>query len=390
MTLSTQTDRPSAAPSPGADPRAPLVRPILPGDPAAALLSRAAIIVPFHNAARTLGDCLAPLTECAELGAELHVVDDLSVDGSVEVTRRFPAARLHLRESRGSSGGARNTAALATRRELLIFVDADVVVPVQAVVTMLRMLAERQCDAVIGCYGEDHDHVGLISQYKNLWIRRTYLKSPRRPRWFWTAFCGVRRDAFLGVGGFNESYEDARGGVDFEFGWRLSEAGGLIRLETGLLCRHLKRFTLRELLFNDMIRARGYVIQALSLRGRSPIRPNRFANVRLSHLLSGVAAVAVLAAWALALAGASGAPVPPGVAERAALGSLLAWLALQSRFLAYFAGVRGPLGAAAVLPVLFLDELFSLMGVALGLAAYLSGERAPFGGGFAPRGAGSD
>jgi len=385
---------PEARPGPGADGSPPGV-PAPAAQPDAerrARFGRAAIIVPFHNAEATLAECLESLARCAELGAELHVVDDTSTDRSVEVARGFPAARLHRRERRGSSGGARNTAAVLTGRPLLVFVDADVVAAPEQVDRLLQRLASGEWDAVVGCYGEDHDHRGLISQYKNLWIRRTYVRSPRQPRWFWTAFCGVQREAFARVGGFNECYHDARGGVDFEFGWRLTEAGGRILLDTSLTCRHLKRFTLGSLLRNDRVRARGYVIQALTLRRRSALGPNRFANVRLSYFVGGVTAwLTVLAALALAAgaafpAGAAAGALAPmaGVAAPLGAGALAVWLACQLRFLAYFSRRRGPIAAVRILPVLFLDQMASFAGVAAGVVAYFAGERAPSGPGFGP------
>jgi hypothetical protein len=257
-------------------------------------------------------------------------------------------------------------------------------VTVEAVERMLRLLADGTCDAVVGCYGEEHDHLGLISQYKNLWIRRTYLHSPRWLTWFWTAFCAVRRAEFERVGGFNEQYQDARGGVDFEFGWRLHRAGGRILLDPSISCRHLKRFTLPALLRNDYIRARGYVIQALSLRTHSPIHPNRFANVRASYFVAGVAGAVAIGASLLALVfplhAATIRYVPPL--------ALAAWAVCQARFLAYFGARRGLLSAALIVPVLFLDQLSSFAGVAEGVVAYLAGERAPSGPGLPPVAAG--
>jgi GT2 family glycosyltransferase len=350
------------------------------------LFERAAILVPVHNAESTMAECLVPLTECAGLGAELHVVDDTSTDGSVDVALRFPAARLHCRERRGSSGGARNTASVQTRREFLVYVDADVVVTVEQVGRMLQRMADGACDAVVGCYGEDHDHLGLISQYKNLWIRRTYLHSPRRLTWFWTAFCAVRREAFERVGGFNENYQDARGGVDFEFGWRLHQAGGHILLDPSLTCRHLKRFTLPGLLRNDYIRARGYVIQALTLRAHSPIHPNRFANVRASYFLAGVAGTTAVVSAILALVF----PLHATVSRWVSVYALVVWALCQVRFLAYFGARRGGPAAILIVPVMFLDQVASFAGVAEGVAAYLAGERAPSGPGLPPATSGPD
>ena len=338
------------------------------------LLTRASILVPAHNAAPTIRACLEPLVRCAALGAEVIVCNDRSTDETLEIVRQFPAVRLANLGVANGEGEARNIAARVATREFLVYVDSDVVVEPTQIEALLRHLDEGGWDAAVGCYSERHPHQALVSQYKNLWIRMTYLAGPRELEWLWTACCAIERRAFFAVGGFNTKFSTAHGGIDFEMGARLRKSGRRILFDSRIECQHLKRFNLPRLLLNDHRRGRGYTMFALSQRSHGLVADRRFANVRLSHFLSGCLAtalpvLAVLAAWR-----------PWG--RPLLFAALLLWGAFQVRFVAYFGARRGPLAALAAVPILFLDQMASLLGVLRGVFAYMRGERAPHGAGF--------
>lgn len=334
-------------------------------------LARAAIIIPARNAAATLDACLLALHECSLRGAEVILVDDRSTDDTVSMASRYAWVRCIPVTSGTCDGAGRNTGALATGRELLVFVDADVVVDAPEVERLLAHVDGGGWDASVGCYCEHHDDPGLVSQYKNLWIRLSYLAGPRELNWLWTACCAVRRDSFERAGGFNEQFTTSRGGVDFEMGSRMREAGMRILFDPGIECRHLKRFSLPGLLVNDYRRARSYCILAMTLRGRAPIGSGRFANVRISHFVSGVCA------WGVLTGAVAGIFFEPALFATIYLGAL--WLVLQARFTMYFGSRRGFRNALAALPILFLDEAVSVAGSAAGAFQFLGGERSPGG-----------
>ncbi len=334
-------------------------------------LGRTAVIVPARDAASTLEPCLRAIHGCALGGAEVMVVDDRSSDGTPAIAARFPWVRLVPLTKGTSDGAGRNAGALATDRDLLVFVDADVVVEASQVELLLAHVDDGGWDASVACYSEHHDDPGLVSQYKNLWIRLSYLAGPRELDWLWSACCAVRRDSYMRAGGFNELFTTALGGVDFEMGSRMRKAGMRIQFDAAIECRHLKRFSLAGLLRNDYRRARSYCIMAMTFRRRAPIGSGRFANVRVSHFLSGVCA------WCALLAAALGLLYPPAWFA-ALLGGAL-WLILQTRFTLYFGSRRGFSHALAALPILFLDEAASVAGSVAGLSRFLQGERSPSG-----------
>lgn len=87
---------------------------------------RVSVIVPLHNAAAWLGDCLdALLRQNLPAGSfEVIAVDNGSTDDSAAVVRRRPQVKL-LSEPVPGAYAARNRAIRAARGGLLAFIDAD-------------------------------------------------------------------------------------------------------------------------------------------------------------------------------------------------------------------------------------------------------------------------
>ncbi|MFH1038937.1 MAG: glycosyltransferase family 2 protein, partial [PVC group bacterium] len=86
------------------------------------------VIVPCHNAARTLDKCLRALLNSnypSEL-FEVIVSDDISTDNSLEIARAQNVRVVETDQKTGPAG-ARNRGAEAAANEYLIFIDSDVI-----------------------------------------------------------------------------------------------------------------------------------------------------------------------------------------------------------------------------------------------------------------------
>jgi len=90
---------------------------------------RISVVIPCRNAERTLADSVASVFSQTESPRELVVVDDASTDGSARVAREA-GARIIVNASRRNAGGARNVGIEETQGDLLAFLDADAVAPV--------------------------------------------------------------------------------------------------------------------------------------------------------------------------------------------------------------------------------------------------------------------
>ena len=210
------------------------------------------MVVPAHRDSPEFRRCLAALQACDPAPCELVVVVD-GADPEVGATARAAGAKVIDLDVPGGPARARNVGAAASTAPVLYFVDSDVEVPPDAVAAVSRYLgAHPEVDAIIGSYDAAPPAPGMISQYKNLLNHRVHQQARVEATTFWGACGAVRREAFEGVGGFDQRY--TRPCVeDIELGYRLRAAGRRIHVVKGLQVKHLKRWTARSLLRADVL-----------------------------------------------------------------------------------------------------------------------------------------
>jgi hypothetical protein len=156
---------------------------------------------------------------------------------------------------------------------------------------------------------------GVVSRYKNFWIRHSTLGAPRPFDWLNSSLVIVRRRDFALCGGFNERLSMGEG-HDLDLGRRLAETCGAVEADPALEVAHLKQFDLVRLVRNDFGRARGWLrcaFAGVGLRGvarrlgwanvdRSFAAGMVFAALASLGLLAGLFFPAALALAALAAA----------------------------------------------------------------------------------------
>ncbi len=214
----------------------------------------------------------------------------LVCDGANESARRAAAAfgaRLVELPTRLGPACARNQGAFAAGSDVLLFVDADVLVPSDVVNKVLQVLdAESGLAACFGSYDDAPGETNFLSQYKNLFHHYVHQNSPAEASTFWTGCGAIFRDVFEELGGFNEAF-GLPSVEDIEFGYRLRDAGYRIRLVHSLQVKHLKRWEASLLIRTDFLR-RAIPWGRLVLNRTSIPRE---LNLQLSGRVSGLAAV---------------------------------------------------------------------------------------------------
>src|SRR5579864_2908800 len=113
------------------------------------------VIVPVHNGGMHLCRCLDALCRLEYSDFEVIVVDDCSTDDTPQIIERYRTRRLRTARTMGPAA-ARNYGVENAAGEILVFVDADVVVPPN---TLDRIAADFSRDpslaAVFGSYDEN-------------------------------------------------------------------------------------------------------------------------------------------------------------------------------------------------------------------------------------------
>jgi GT2 family glycosyltransferase len=255
---------------------------------------RLSIIVPAYNSARELRQSLAALVASATADVEILVVDDASSDATAVVATATSARLLRLAQNSGPAA-ARNHGAGQARGEILLFVDADVVVRGDTVSRVQRTFDEEPgLAAVFGSYDADPPASGAVSRYRNLLHHFVHQQGNLEAATFWAGLGAVRRDVFAGVGGFDAKRFRRPSIEDIELGHRLRRAGHRIRLDRDLQGTHLKRWTLWSMIRTD-VTCRALPWARLILEsGTIPEDLNLRSGQRLSALLVAVAVLGAL------------------------------------------------------------------------------------------------
>lgn len=324
---------------------------------------RISVIIPVHNGGDNLRRCLEALAGSSRPPDELIVVDDASTDDSSGLARLYRARIIPTVDGPHGPARARNRGAAAAKGDILVFVDADVVVRPDTLGLIEQHLTDHpQVAALFGSYDAEPPAPGLVTQYKNLLHHHVHQHGEREASTFWAGCGAIRHDVFDALGGFDESY--GRPSIeDIELGYRLRRAGHRVWLFPDLQVTHLKRWSLAALLRSDVLDRAIPWTRLILRQKRLPADLNLDIRSRLSALSTWVAVVFLMLGIATSSVGLSiGALLGVGV-----LGALNADL---YRLFARKGGAWFAAGAAALhaLYLLYSSLTFALIAIPAWLA----------------------
>jgi Glycosyl transferase family 2 len=291
-------------------------------------------IVPATDNPRTLARCRRAIARSHEPPEEIIVVDDPTIHG--------PAR-------------ARNLAAESATGDVLVFVDSDVEVHPDAFALIRRAFeADEQLAAVFGSYDDDPEPHGLISDFRNLLHHHVHHQGAGPATTFWAGLGAIRRDVFLAAGGFDADRYPHASIEDIELGVRLTADGARIELEPRIQGKHLKRWTLAQMIRTDL-RRRGIPWAQLLLE-----RPGTPTALNLGWLHRASAAASVVFFGSLVAR-----------KPRVALVALGANCVLNASFYGFLATRRGWRQAVVGIPVHMVHHVVGSAAVPAALALYL-------------------
>src|SRR5689334_6025810 len=199
---------------------------------------------------------------------EIILFDDGSIDSSGAIG--LAAGATVLRNSGPPLGPAhgRNVLARQARSDLLLFVDADIVVAPDALEHLIEAVRIHRADAAFGSYDDDPFSRLVAARYANLRHRSQHQSSAGGATSFWAGLGLLWREMFLRLGGFDERRFAHPSIEDVELGARLVAAGGKIRLAPEAQGKHCKNWTLLQVWRTDILR-RAYPWSCLLIEGRT-------------------------------------------------------------------------------------------------------------------------
>lgn len=255
-----------------------------------------AVIIPAHRGNEDLRRCLTCVSQTRPPPDEWIVVLDDSDEIAREMALAFDA-QVAQTPKRGGPAQARNLGARLAQSDILFFVDADVLIPPDAIAKVKQTFQhEPELAAVFGSYDDSPGQPNFLSQYKNLLHHYVHQTAQEEASTFWTGCGAIRRELFLALGGLNEGYRQPAI-EDIELGYRLKRAGYRIRLRKSLQAKHLKRWDIVSLLRADFF-ARALPWSTLILENHGFINDlNINVSSRICVVLVYLLLVSMLAAW---------------------------------------------------------------------------------------------
>lgn len=214
---------------------------------------RVSVIVPVYNGGWCLDRCLSGIRRSSYRDYELIVVDNGSTDNSIAIAQAQGARVAHCPGPSGP-GAARNTGVKLATGQILLFVDADVVVHEDVLsLVVARFRANTDCAAVFGSYDDSPAAMNFLSQYKNLLHHFVHQHANSRATTFWGGCGAIRTDVFLRVGGFDQEKYPTPSIEDIELGDRMYRQGYRICLDREIQATHLKEWRWKSLLRAEIL-----------------------------------------------------------------------------------------------------------------------------------------
>ena len=248
------------------------------------------VVIPVYNGAAFLADCLHALFRSEFTPIEVIVVDDSSRDGSGGMAARAGAKVLSTENGPLGPAAARGLGVEHARGEIVVFIDADVLVHPETLGRFAEAFARNPTlSAAFGSYDNRPTARNFVSQWKNLSHHYFHQTGSRDAQTFWAGCGAVRRTVFRELGGFDLRYRGATI-EDIEFGYRLRAAGHSVQLDPEIQATHGKRWTAWSAWKTDVF-YRGIPWVRLILRsGSLPNDLNTSIGQRLSVLCGGLIA----------------------------------------------------------------------------------------------------
>jgi GT2 family glycosyltransferase len=323
----------------------------------ASRLPSISVVIPVYNGGENFRRCLDSLKRSSRQPDEVIVVADGDTDGSWEVAKEFGFTVFRY-DSAGGPARARNQGAKLAHGDVLFFIDADVTVGHDTILSVEKAFQQDvNLAALIGSYDDQPGAENFLSQYKNLFHHYTHQVSSEKASTFWGACGAIRADAFKAVGGFDERYSKPCV-EDIELGYRLKRAGYTIRLCKHIQVKHLKCWQPVSLLRAEIF-YRALPWTELILSQSQPMNDlNLDRTNQLSVVLSFVVLGCLVGGW-----------VTPFL-WIVAIATMVGLLVINQRVYRFFWHKRGALFALRVIPWHWLYFLYGGAAFAYGTVTY--------------------
>lgn len=222
------------------------------------------LIIPNRNGAGTIGQCLGSIASIDDEQLEVIVVDDCSMDRSIEMIERFPVRLIKLERHVGASA-ARNIGAGNSNGSILFFIDADCLLQKDTLANARKAVREYGAGVVIGgTYAREPQDPGFFNVFQAVFVNYFETKRAKDPDYIAAHAFLISPEVFRIRNGFPEDFLPII--EDVEFSHRLRRAGHRLIIDPSIQVRHIFNFTLLRSLRNAVRKARYWSRYSLANR----------------------------------------------------------------------------------------------------------------------------
>lgn len=240
-----------------------------------------AVIIPARNAEKTLHECLAAVRSQLPRPKQIIVVNDDSRDGTAAIADFHGCELVHVSIRDGAMKprleGARHASA-----QVLVFIDADVVVPPGTFARILGQFSDDALAALTGRLSRVSRVGGFFSRFKNEYMHEIFGRRAGHADFLYGSIFAVRAEELIYFDPLTKPFTDV---ADSELGFLLTMRGRKIILDPDLQVEHLKRHGLTSILKNDFVIPFMFMRLLMTYR-TAPARHRyrRFSHAQLSQV----------------------------------------------------------------------------------------------------------
>jgi glycosyltransferase involved in cell wall biosynthesis len=217
------------------------------------------VIVPVYNGGDQIVQCMEALFASTFLSFEIIVVDDGSTDGTADRVRTMAKGqtavdvRIMHTEKQSGPAVARNLGVDHAAGEIILFIDADVIVRPETIGLVAADFTKKpDVAALFGSYDDEPGPPDFMSQYRNMFHHYHHQHSSPDAYTFWAGCGAIRKTIFEEINGFNHKLYSRPSIEDIELGYRVRKLGYRILLDKDIQVKHLKRWRFLPMLKTDI------------------------------------------------------------------------------------------------------------------------------------------
>jgi glycosyltransferase involved in cell wall biosynthesis len=203
------------------------------------------VYIPAYNAAEFLARCIEGLLSQTHAPEEILVIDDGSLDSTVEIASRYPVRVIRHEKNKGLAA-ARNTAFRSAHNELVASLDADCIADSAWLANLLPHFDVPHVAGVGGCLIEGVQH-SAADRWRRAHMPQNWGDSfLRDPKFLFGCNNILRRSAVLEAGGYDESLRT--NGEDVALSQKLRNRGWQLLYEPAARATHLRHDSISSVL----------------------------------------------------------------------------------------------------------------------------------------------